>query len=177
MAIPHQAPGQVWIRPLSLLFLLQTDAGDLQHGFYARRFALYIDVDVKSYIVKYLTSPTPWLDPGSIIALATVDCQTANLAWDMFRDTLHYYFDSEDLILQLKLKCFHFQTWAKNSALTECKLPNGLLLIYETVETTLHLTSQLFENAGQLRGRYGLSVAMSDRAADEPDKISSLSQQ
>ncbi|KAK2736864.1 hypothetical protein FQN55_001359 [Onygenales sp. PD_40] len=127
--------------------------------------------------VEYLTSPTPRLDPGSINALATVDCQTANLAWDVFRDTLHYYFDSEDLILQLKLKCFDFQTWARNYVLTECKLSNSLLLIYETVERTLHLTSQLFEIAGQLWGRYGLSVAMSDRAADEPDKISSLSQQ
>ncbi|KAK2779354.1 hypothetical protein FQN53_001424 [Emmonsiellopsis sp. PD_33] len=139
------------------------------------RDLLYIDVDLKSYIVKYLTSPTPWLDPGSIIALATVDCQTANLAWDVFRDILHYYFDSEDSILQLKLKCFHFQTWARNSGLTECKLSNGLLLIYETVERTLHLTSQLFENAGQLRGRYGLSIAMSNSAADKPDKISDAS--
>ncbi|KAK2794702.1 hypothetical protein FQN52_007472 [Onygenales sp. PD_12] len=110
------------------------------------RGLLYIDVDVKR------------LDPGSINALATVDCQTANLAWDVFRDTLHYYFDSEDLILQLKLKCFDFQTWARNSVLTECKLSNSLLLIYETVERTLHLTSQLFEIAGQLWGRYGLSA-------------------
>ncbi|KAI9858398.1 MAG: hypothetical protein M1813_007502 [Trichoglossum hirsutum] len=109
------------------------------------------------------------LDPGSIIALTTVAYHSATIAWEKFRDTLHYSSDSEDLILQLELERFRFQTWARNAGLTEGTLSSGLLPIYETVERQLHSIGGLFQDADQLRDRYGLSASQSKEL--EVDKV------
>ncbi|PGH35750.1 hypothetical protein GX50_01463 [[Emmonsia] crescens] len=109
------------------------------------------------------------LDPGSIVALTLVAYQGADHAWHILQDTLHYSSDSEDLILQLELERFRFQTWARNAGLTEGELSPGLLPIYETVERTLRIISELLKNADELRGRYGLCASQSE--AVEPDKV------
>ncbi|EEQ89297.1 hypothetical protein, variant 1 [Blastomyces dermatitidis ER-3] len=109
------------------------------------------------------------LDPGSIIALTLLAYQGADHAWHIFQDTLHYASDSEDLILQLELERFRFQTWAKNAGLEEGELSPGLLPVYEIVERTLKVIGQLFENADELRERYGLCASQSE--ALEPDKV------
>ncbi|ODH52793.1 hypothetical protein GX48_00987 [Paracoccidioides brasiliensis] len=109
------------------------------------------------------------LDPGSVIALITIAYKGTNLAWDIFHDALHYSSDSEDLILQLELERFRFQTWARNAGLMDGELSTGLLPIYETVERTLRVIGGLLENADQLRERYGLCASQSE--APEPDKV------
>ncbi|KLJ12172.1 hypothetical protein EMPG_09600 [Blastomyces silverae] len=109
------------------------------------------------------------LDPGAIIALTLLAYQGADHAWHIFQDTLHYASDSEDLILQLELERFRFQTWAKNAGLEEGELSPGLLPIYEIVERTLKVIGQLFENADELREWYGLCASQSE--ALEPDKV------
>ncbi|OJD17348.1 hypothetical protein AJ78_02533 [Emergomyces pasteurianus Ep9510] len=85
------------------------------------------------------------------------------------KDTLHYSADSEDLILQLELERFRFQTWARNAGLTEGELSPGLLPIYETVERTLRIIGELLKNADELRERYGLCASQSETV--EPDKV------
>ncbi|PGH27120.1 hypothetical protein AJ80_01076 [Polytolypa hystricis UAMH7299] len=109
------------------------------------------------------------LDPGSIIALTTIAYQGANLAWDIFRDTLRYDSDSEDLVLQLELERFRFQTWASNAGLAHGTLTAGLLPIYEIVERQIRLIGELFKDADHLRGHYGLSAAQSE--APETDRL------
>ncbi|PGH04268.1 hypothetical protein GX51_03613 [Blastomyces parvus] len=109
------------------------------------------------------------LDPGAIIALTLLAYQGADNAWHIFQDALHYASDSEDLVLQLELERFRFQTWAKNAGLEEGKLSPGLLPVFEIVERTLKVIGQLFENADELRDRYGLCASQSE--ALEPDKV------
>ncbi|EGC47013.1 conserved hypothetical protein [Histoplasma capsulatum var. duboisii H88] len=109
------------------------------------------------------------LDPGAIIALTLLAYQGADHAWHIFQDALHYSSDSEDLLLQLELERFRFQTWAKNAGLAEGGLSPGLLPIYEIVERTLQVIGELFKNADELRDRYGLCASRSE--AVELDKV------
>ncbi|PGH11905.1 hypothetical protein AJ79_04597 [Helicocarpus griseus UAMH5409] len=109
------------------------------------------------------------MDLGSIIALTTIAYKGADLAWNVFQNTLRYSSDSEDLILQLELERFRFQTWARNAGLTEGELSAGLFPIYETVERNLRVIGELFENADHLREQYGLCASQSE--VGEPDKV------
>lgn len=107
------------------------------------------------------------LDPGSFIAIALVSYSGAVKAWTTFRTAAHFSEDSDELVLKLSLERFRFETWGRNAGLEQNTFHASLFPVLDLVTKVLDRIRILFENADDLRSRYGLE---SDANSDDMPK-------
>jgi hypothetical protein len=111
------------------------------------------------------------MDPGSIIALATIAYTGAVKAWTVLHTALHLSEDAEELILRLSLERFRLQTWGSNIGLESGTLHPSLFPVFELMQQVLNRIENTCEKSDALQERYGLSnnaetFSKSERAKD-----------
>ncbi|PMD18488.1 hypothetical protein NA56DRAFT_647924 [Hyaloscypha hepaticicola] len=108
------------------------------------------------------------IDP---IGLTTLSFVVAAKSWNTFKTALHFSDDATDLILRLDIEQARFHLWSHNAghekagdSFDQCLLP-----VVDLVDQILKKLTALFEDADQLRTRYGL--VDSGAAVDESKKL------
>jgi hypothetical protein len=108
------------------------------------------------------------IDP---IGLTTLSFVVAAKSWNTFKTALHFSDDATDLILRLDIEQARFHLWSHNAghekagdSFDQCLLP-----VVDLVDQILKQLTALFEDADQLRVRYGL--ADSGAAVDKSKKL------
>ena len=96
------------------------------------------------------------MDPGSCITVAQLAYQGAVKAIQLCRDAINFPSDAEDLLVQLELERFRFQTWGSNAGFAQRSFHESLHPVFGEVRDRLNRIQALFSDARHLGDRFGL---------------------
>src|ERR1700755_2795402 len=112
------------------------------------------------------------MDPSGYITIAVLAYNGVNKAWAGFRSAINYHEDTADLVIQLELERFRFQTWGRSTGLANGTLEETLHPVFHEIRDRLNRIEAIFHDTNQLKESFGLLPA--DRSGVTVDMVQEI---